>query len=150
MCKWLWHRIFQILPWNPAEQQKNTYISADVTRELFIHSRGKLRNITTTWSANCGKTFISKPLQNIYHAFSIPANEKYFWVCADHAEVIIQDKSVCYWYLHQLRRINFCNQQSKNWICLTEEIIVRQIMDVCRKMNLIIEHIYRASPFTIP
>ena len=39
--------------------------------------------------ANCGKTFVLKPLEHIYHAFCNPANDKYTCVHADQAEVIL-------------------------------------------------------------
>ena len=46
--------------------------------------------------ANCGKTFMLKPLELIY-VFSNPANEKYAWVGADTAEIIVfQDFRWCH------------------------------------------------------
>ena len=42
--------------------------------------------------ANCGKTFMLKPLEIIYNAFSNPVNDKYALVGAEKAEmVILQD-----------------------------------------------------------
>ena len=67
----------------------NPYVYADAIRDLLIHERGKFRNVMITCPANCGKTFMLTPLEIIYHAFSNPANDKYAWVGADHAEVII-------------------------------------------------------------
>ena len=67
----------------------NPYISADAIRHLLIHGRGKFRKVMITGPANCGKTFMLKPLEIIYNAFSSPANDKYAWVGADNAEVII-------------------------------------------------------------
>ena len=67
----------------------NPYVYADVIRDLLIHGRGKFRNVMITGPANCGKTFMLKPLEIIYNAFSSPANDKYAWVGADNAEVII-------------------------------------------------------------
>ena len=39
--------------------------------------------------ANCGKTFMLKPLEHIYHAFCNPANVRYAWIDADQAKVIV-------------------------------------------------------------
>ena len=67
----------------------NPYVYADAIRDLLMHGRGKFRIAMTTGPANYGKTFMLKPLEIIYHAFSNPANDKYAWVGADNAEVII-------------------------------------------------------------
>ena len=69
--------------------RKNPYVYADAIRDLLIHGRGKFRNAMIIGPANCCKTFMLKPLEIIYHAFSNPANDKYAWVGADNAEVII-------------------------------------------------------------
>ena len=63
----------------------NPYISADAIRHLLIHGRGRFRNGMISGPANCGKTFMLKPLEIIYNAFSNPANDKYAWVGADNA-----------------------------------------------------------------
>ena len=70
----------------------NPYAYADAIRDLLIHGRGKFRNTMITGPGNCGKTFMLKPLEIIYHAFSNPANDKYAWVGADNAVVIILQK----------------------------------------------------------
>ena len=65
---------------------------ADAIRDLLKHGRSKFRNVMITGPANCA---ILKPLDINYYAFSNPANDKYTWVGADNAEVIIlQD---CRW-----------------------------------------------------
>ena len=72
--------------------QKNSispYVYADAIRDLLIHGHGKFRNAMTTGPANCGKNFMLKPLEIIYHAFSNTSNDTYAWVGADNAEVII-------------------------------------------------------------
>ena len=38
---------------------------------------------------NCGKTFLMKPLEKIFQAFQNLSNDKYAWVGADLAEIII-------------------------------------------------------------
>ena len=67
----------------------NSYAYADAIRDVLIHALGKFRNAMITGPANCGKTFMLKPLEIIYNAFSNPANDKYAWVGADNEEVII-------------------------------------------------------------
>ena len=63
---------------------------ASSLRSLLKQGRGKHRNLLITGSANCGKTFMLKPLQVIYKGeiFENPANDKYGWVGADKARVI--------------------------------------------------------------
>ena len=59
--------------------------------DLIEKGRGKHRNIIITGPANCGKTFILKPLQIIFknQIFQNPANDKYGWLGADKAKVIL-------------------------------------------------------------
>ena len=71
------------------KNSKNPYVYDDAIRDLLIHRRGKFRNFMITGPENCGKTFTLKPLEIIYHAFSNPVNDKYAWVGADNAEIII-------------------------------------------------------------
>ena len=72
------------------------YVYASAIRESLVKGRGKFRNVMITGPANCAKTFLIKPLEQIYRVFSNPANDKYGWVGADSAEVIIlQDFRWC-------------------------------------------------------
>ena len=51
-----------------------------------------------SWSRtmNCGKTFMLKSRELIYDVFSNPANDKYAWVGADTAEImVLQDFRWC-------------------------------------------------------
>ena len=64
------------------------YVFADGTRTLLSQGRGKLRNVIIVGPANCGKTFLLRPLEIVFKTFSNPANDKYAWVGADIAEVI--------------------------------------------------------------
>ena len=59
--------------------------------KLLVHGRGKHRNIIIIGPANCAKTFIFKPLQVIFKEklFQNPANDKYAWVNADKAQVML-------------------------------------------------------------
>ena len=38
---------------------------------------------------NWGKTTMLKPLEQIYHAFCNPVNDKYTWIVADKVKVIV-------------------------------------------------------------
>jgi hypothetical protein len=59
--------------------------------ELLARGRGKLRNLMIFGQTNCAKTFMLKPLKCIFadRLFDNPANDKYAWVGADKAEVIL-------------------------------------------------------------
>ena len=65
------------------------FVFADAMSDLLAHGRGKFRNIMIVAPANCGKTFLLKPLEIIFRAFTNPANDKYVWFGADQAEVIV-------------------------------------------------------------
>ena len=41
-----------------------------------------------TGAANCGKTFLLKPLNSIYHTFKNPATATFAWVGVENAECI--------------------------------------------------------------
>ena len=62
---------------------------ANAIRELLTQGRGEWRNVFIHGTANCAKTFMLKPIEEIYQCFINPAKEKYAWVGADKAEVII-------------------------------------------------------------
>ncbi len=61
---------------------------ASSVRELLIKGRGKYRNIMLTGPANCGKTFLLNPLNNIFQTFTNPASTSFAWVGAEKAEII--------------------------------------------------------------
>lgn len=65
------------------------FVYAAAIRDLLMNGRGKFRNLMIIGPANCGKTFMFKPLASIYNVFSKPANDKYAWVGADSTEVIV-------------------------------------------------------------
>lgn len=57
-------------------------------KTLLDKGRGKFRNILIIGPANCGKTFMFKPLTQIYNTFINPATSTFAWVGAENAEVI--------------------------------------------------------------
>ena len=65
---------------------------------LLAQGRGKFRNVMIYGQTNCAKTFMLKPMKCIFdnRLFDNPANDKYAWVGADKAEVILlQDFRFC-------------------------------------------------------
>ena len=50
--------------------------------------RGKNRNVLIIGPANCGKTFMLKPLSDIYNAFSNPSTNSFAWVGMEESEII--------------------------------------------------------------
>lgn len=67
----------------------NKYVFAAAVREALVLGRGKHRNIIIVGPTNCAKTFMLKPLEIIFKVFCNPANDKYAWISADQAELIL-------------------------------------------------------------
>ena len=65
------------------------YVYADAVRDLLTRDCRKFRNIVIVGPGNCGKIFMLKTLEHIYHVFCNPTNDKYAWAGADQAEVIV-------------------------------------------------------------
>ena len=55
---------------------------------LLQKGRGKYRNILITGPANCVKTFILNPLNDIFNTFTNPATGTFAWVGAELSEVV--------------------------------------------------------------
>ena len=51
--------------------------------------RGKYRNVYIHGPANCGKTFLVKPLKEIYKCFVNPASGNFAWLGIQSAEVVL-------------------------------------------------------------
>ena len=64
------------------------YIFAAAARDLLEKGRGKYRNLMIVGPANCAKTFLLAPIQNLFKTFSNPANDKYAWIGAEKSECI--------------------------------------------------------------
>lgn len=56
--------------------------------ESLTEGRGKHRNVMIVGPANCGKTFILKPLTLLYETFCNPASGTFAWVGVHNAECI--------------------------------------------------------------
>lgn len=57
-------------------------------RKLIQEGRGKHRNILVIGPSNCAKTFLFKPLRQMFKTFSNPGNDKYAFMNAADAEII--------------------------------------------------------------
>ena len=57
-------------------------------KNLLKDGRGKYRNILIVGPANCGKTFILKPLVEVDRCFVNPASSNFAWVGVEHCEAI--------------------------------------------------------------
>ena len=66
----------------------NSYVFSSALRELLIKGRGKYRNVMLVGPANCGKTFLLNPLNELFNTFTNPATTSYAWVGAENAEVL--------------------------------------------------------------
>ena len=87
-CNSLWIKCaLEVLAPNGIEPT----IFASYIYELLTLGRGKFRNLMIYGLSNCAKTFILKPLKNIFGGKLLdnPANDKYAWVGAEKAEVIL-------------------------------------------------------------
>ncbi len=62
---------------------------ANKVKESLVQGRGKKRNILIVGPANCGKTFLIKPLSDIFNAFVNPATGSFAWLGIEEGEVII-------------------------------------------------------------
>ena len=60
----------------------------DAVKNALSKGRGTGRNILITGPANCGKTFMLKPLCDIFDAFVNPASGTFAWVGVEEAEII--------------------------------------------------------------
>ena len=62
---------------------------SSAVNELLEKERGSYRNILIVGPANCGKTFLSSPLCEIFKCFVNPASNSFAWVGAETAEIIL-------------------------------------------------------------
>ena len=61
---------------------------AKAIRDTLKLGRGKGRNLMIAGPANCGKTFLLKPLTKIFKSFVNPASGSFAWVGIEDAEII--------------------------------------------------------------
>ena len=65
-----------------------TIVFAAIMTELLTKERGTFRNILKVGLFNCGKTFLSSPLHEIFNTFNNQANDKYAWLRAEKEEIV--------------------------------------------------------------
>ena len=82
-CQWLQCPVLVL-----TNNRVHPIVFAEVLQDLMINSRGKNQNIFIAGPANCGKTFLISPLQNIFKTFSNPSNDEYAWLGAKMGELI--------------------------------------------------------------
>lgn len=56
--------------------------------ELLLKGRGKDRNVILVGPSNCAKTFLLKPLKNLYKCFITPTKGTFNWVGAEKSECV--------------------------------------------------------------
>jgi hypothetical protein len=61
---------------------------AQLVKECLTKGRGKHRNVMIVGPANCGKTFILKPLTQLYATFCNPASGSFAWIGIQDVECI--------------------------------------------------------------
>ena len=74
----------EVLKWNNIDREK--FCSAVLT--LINEGRGKDRNMYLWGPANCGKSFLLQPLEEIFNCFTTPASGKYAWTGLEEAEIL--------------------------------------------------------------
>ena len=88
VCQGLWLECaLEVLYLNEINPQVFAYHM----RQSFILGRGKYRNIILIGPRDCAKSFLFKPLKKMYgdKLFENPASDKFAWVGADKAQVIL-------------------------------------------------------------
>ena len=61
---------------------------ANLVKESLTKGHGRHRNLMIVSPANCGKTFILKPLTQVYTMFCNPGSGTFAWVGIENAECI--------------------------------------------------------------
>lgn len=92
-CNWL-EAALQVLSFNKIDR---TFFTESI-RDLIENGRGKFRNIMLTGRSNCAKTFMLKPLKEIFKdkVFENPSRDKFGWIGADKAKImLLQDFRYC-------------------------------------------------------
>ena len=75
-----------------ATLRKNSILIIDFTtavKNLLEKGRGKYRNLLIVGPANCGKTFMLKPLKEIFNTFQNPATGSFAWIGVEESDIIL-------------------------------------------------------------
>ena len=95
-CEWF-RRALEVLEFNKITPEA----FGGYLKDLLENGRAKFRNMLIIGRSNCAKSFLFQPLKTIFkgRVFDNPSNDKYAWVGADKADVILlQD----FRYSHEL------------------------------------------------
>lgn len=85
LCNGEWSRCaHEVLQFNGV----HPVVFGTALRDLLTYGRGKHRNVFILGPADCGKTFLLEPLQDIFETFSNPANNQYAWLGVETSELI--------------------------------------------------------------
>ena len=84
-CNSVWLRMAEQMLRN---NKLHPFVLAEALRTLIIKGRGKRRNVMVIGPANCGKTFLFRPMEKLFKVFCNPGEDKYPWVEVVDAEVI--------------------------------------------------------------
>ena len=74
--------------------ERNDIAKNDFTQAVTVllrDGRGKYRNLLLKGPANCGKTFLLRPLRDIFKVFVNPSRSSFNWVGVEEAEIIFLD-----------------------------------------------------------
>ena len=82
-CQW-YESALQVLRRNDIP----VAVFSESLKNLLQYGRGKYRNVMIVGPANCGKTFILKPVTEIYKCFLNPASSTFAWVGVQLCEAI--------------------------------------------------------------
>ena len=82
-CKW-----YELALETLLNNNINLNAFSNAIKDALTLGRGKGRNIMIAGPANCGKTFIFKPLIKIFNSFVNPASGSFAWVGIEDAEII--------------------------------------------------------------
>jgi len=84
-CEGQWFEMaMQVL----RQNRVHPHVFAEALRNLLEKGRGKYRNLMIVGPGNCAKTFLLKPLQDMFETFSNPSVDKFAWLGAESAEII--------------------------------------------------------------
>ena len=93
-CKCVCDNAWQWFDMAVKTLQRNNITKNDFSQAVIVllrDGRGKYRNLLLKGPANCGKTFLLKPLRDIYEAFVNPSQSSFNWMGVEKAEIIFLD-----------------------------------------------------------
>ena len=71
-CNGVWLRMAEQMLRN---NKLHPFVLAEALRTLIIKGRGKRRNVMVIGPANCGKTFLFRPMEKLFKVFCNPGED---------------------------------------------------------------------------